>query len=136
MTLALAAGASAMPTQPPVPVLGSCLNKPLVRPKRIDVCGDGNFYLTNVRWASWDASGAVGAAIAHQNDCNPYCAAGHFHVYSAAVWLSRVRLCSDHRIQYTRLSYAFLARPPRPISAGPHVLAAPLGYYGGSVHCP
>ena len=129
--VAVAPGEAAMPRSP---VLSGCLNKLLVRPSRIDVCGDGNFFLTDLRWASWSPSGAVGAAVAHQNDCTPSCAAGRYHLYSAAVWLTRARTCSDGRIQYTRLSYEFLALRPAHIAAGPHVVTAPLDL--GAAHCP
>jgi hypothetical protein len=116
------------------PVLSGCGGRLLVRPARIDFCGDGSFYLTGLSWAAWGPSGAVAAALAHQNDCVPFCAAGHYHTYAVAVWLTRVRKCSDGRAQFTRLSYEFLARTPPHISSGPLVVMAPLGV--GAARCP
>jgi hypothetical protein len=126
--LALYCPVSATRTPSPrAPLLSGCVDQRLVRPARIDFCGDGNFYLTGIVWAAWDTSGAVGAAVAHQNDCVPFCAGGHYHTYSAAVWLTRARTCSDGRLQFTRLSYLFLLQRPSHLSAGPHLVTAPLG---------
>lgn len=116
------------------PVLTGCAGQLLLRPPSISFCGDGNFYLTGITWAAWGRFGAVGAAIAHQNDCASFCAGGHYSLYNAAVWLTRPRRCSDGRIQYTRLAYVFLTRSPPRISPGPHVLNAPLAV--GAARCP
>lgn len=132
LALMTAAPEQAAPTR--LPVLTGCDGSILVRPAALSFCGDGNFYLTAIKWAAWGTSGAVAAAVAHQNDCNPYCAAGHFHVYNAAVWLTRAKKCSDGRIQYTRLSYEFLSRSPPHISLGPHAIRAALGV--GPTRCP
>jgi len=66
----------------------------LVRPHSIVVaCGDGNLYLTGITWRTWAAASAAGSATLHQNDCTPYCAAGHFHTYPATVSLSHPKPC-------------------------------------------
>jgi hypothetical protein len=115
------------------PGLTGCSGQHLIRPQAIDFCGDGAFFLRNVRWASWESSWAVAAAVAHQDDCQPDCARGTYHVYAVAVWLTRVRKCSDARVQFTRLAYRFLVRHPVGITLGPHVVRAPLL---GTTRCP
>jgi hypothetical protein len=88
---------------------------PLVRLRSIVLaCGDGNFYVTGLRWTRWDAARADGVGTGHENDCTPYCAAGHFHTYRVAVRLDRPRVCGARRArEFTRVSWAFTARKPR-----------------------
>jgi hypothetical protein len=96
-------GVSSAAARSPLPVLEGCMGKLLVRPSSIAFCGDGNFYLTNLKWSRWTAANAAAMGQAHQNDCNPYCAAGHFHVYRVVIGLSRPAICSHGRREYTRL---------------------------------
>lgn len=80
------------------------------RPRTIMVaCGDGNFYFTNLRWHGWNTRVARGRGLANENDCNPFCAAGHFHAYPISVRLSRPRLCDDGRWDYTRIAWRYPA---------------------------
>jgi hypothetical protein len=116
------------------PMLTGCVGKSLIRPEAIDFCGDGVFFLRRIRWASWGRSSAVAAGMAHQDDCRPDCARGHYRLYPVAVWLTRVRTCSDYRVQYTRLVYEFLVHHPAGIKSGPLVVTAPLG--AGAACCP
>ena len=107
----------------PVPKLAGCVPgaTPTVRPKEIIVaCGDANFYFTNLVWASWNATGATAAGIAHLNDCKPYCAAGHFHTYRIAVTLTRPRSCRNGAREFTRMTWRFPATHPagQPRTAG------------------
>jgi hypothetical protein len=87
-----------------------------VRPSRILIaCGDGNFYMTGLRWSSWTSAGARGRGTAHQNDCKPYCAVGHFHTYRGiTVRLSRPRSCRGEE-QFRRLSWRYGAAHPSAI---------------------
>jgi hypothetical protein len=91
-----------------------------VRPSRILIaCGDGNFYVTSLRWSSWTPTGARGRGTAHQNDCKPYCAAGHFHSYRGiTVRLSRPRACKGEE-QFRRLSWRYgTAHPSGVVRSG------------------
>jgi hypothetical protein len=89
-----------------------CLN-PGYKPRSIIVaCGDGNFFLTGLRWLGWNRRVTRSRGTAHANDCIPYCAAGHFHPYPVKVVLSRRKLCHNvDRYVYTRLDYRYLRRP-------------------------
>lgn len=74
-------------------------------------CGDGNFFVTDLRWTRWDVSRASATGIGHQNDCTPDCARGHFHAYAVAVRLSGPVVCVGVN-EFTRLSWRFLNRKP------------------------
>jgi hypothetical protein len=67
-------------------VVLNCLGKPQVRPSSfVLACADGNDYLTKLSWTSWSPSLASAYGIQEENDCIPYCAAGHFHSYPVDV---------------------------------------------------
>src|SRR5690349_8852995 len=51
-------------------------------------CGDGNARVTRLHWSTWTATQAVGSGTWQQNDCEPYCAAGHFHDYPVRLVLA------------------------------------------------
>ena len=61
----------------------------------------------------WGAT-ASATGIAHANDCEPYCAAGHFHTYRVTVTLSKPKRCGG-RVELTHLAWRFPAGKP----AGP-----------------
>jgi hypothetical protein len=97
-----------------LPALDACaLGKPHIRPSQIMVaCGDGNFYVTRLRWSRWAAIDAWARGSGHLNDCKPYCAAGHFHSYAVSVRLSRPELCSHQIREFTRMTVLYLGRKP------------------------
>jgi len=88
---------------------------PSYRPRTIVVaCGDGNFYVNRIHWRRWTDGGAYGVGIGHANDCQPYCAAGHFRAYPGlVVRLGGTRYCPDHDdYEFTRLGYRFTHHSP------------------------
>jgi hypothetical protein len=113
-----AAGAEGMASihasQLGLPVVPWCEGRHAIRSRMIFVaCGDGNFYLTKLRWSRWNGHDAVGTGIGHQNLCVPDCARGRFHAYPLAVRLSSPVVCGAVTA-FTRLSYRYLrAKPPR-----------------------
>jgi len=111
----LAATAAAATSAASPPKLAGCVpgSPSTVRPNKIIVaCGDANFYFTNLVWSSWNGKQAVAKGITHLNDCNPNCAAGHFHTYPTTITLSRPRSCSDGVRAYTRLGWLFQGTVP------------------------
>jgi hypothetical protein len=86
----------------------------VVRPRSILIaCGDGNFYATGLTWTRWDARRAEGTGVGHLNDCKPYCAAGHFHIYRIAMQLDAVARCGSRKEpQFTRLTWTFPGAKP------------------------
>ena len=88
--------------------------KSVLRPHSIVVaCGDGNFALIRLRWKVWNGVNAVAQGTASQNDCTPYCAAGHFHAYPAAATLSRPRRCKNGVRVFTQLGWRFTGARPK-----------------------
>jgi hypothetical protein len=58
----------------------------LVKPAAyILTCADANSYLSKLAWTSWTPGVASATGVLEENDCTPYCAAGHFHSYPAVV---------------------------------------------------
>ncbi len=92
------------------PTIPDCFAQ-VVAPTRITLaCGDGNFWLGELRWRGWGGATATAAGAAHRNDCTPNCAAGHFHARAVAVAASKPATCPGGRRQYTRLSWRFASR--------------------------
>ena len=82
-----------------------CAGHGAVQPRSITIaCADANFYVTGLHWSRWGATGAAATGTAHQNDCNPYCAAGHFHTSPIAVRLSKVIVCKGKR-EFARIEW-------------------------------
>jgi hypothetical protein len=109
-----AAQAAASPSRP-APVVLDCLGAPKTRPATfVLACGDGNNYLTGVRWSAWSTGSATGKATDQANDCTPYCAAGHFHGYPVNVRLDAPVPWTGHPGQqrFTRLTLDYPGARP------------------------
>ena len=74
-------------------------------------CGDGNLYLADLRWTKWGTASASATGTAHENDCKPYCAAGHFHVYPVRVTATARSRCGA-ALYYARLEVTYTGRRP------------------------
>jgi hypothetical protein len=113
---ALAAAGTAVAAAP-VPRFTGCAPPARVRPASIVVaCGDGNFYLTGLKWTHWTARDAAAVGTGHENDCTPYCAAGRFHTYRVAVRLFRPERCKGGRVEFTRFNYRFVSAKPKVVA--------------------
>src|SRR5216684_6848262 len=67
-------------------VVINCQGQPQVRPGSFTLaCADGNDYLSSLSWTSWTPGLASATGVQHENDCVPYCAAGHFRRYPVDV---------------------------------------------------
>jgi hypothetical protein len=88
----MAASSHTWPTHAPAPirqtVIVNCLGKQQVRPSTVVLaCADYNSLIDKITWTSWTTRLASGTGTLVQNDCIPYCAAGHFHRYPVLVIL-------------------------------------------------
>jgi hypothetical protein len=56
---------------------------------------------------------AAAVGVGHQNDCDPFCAAGHFHAYpDVSISLGRPETCTRGRRLFTRITYRFVRQKP------------------------
>jgi len=95
--------------------LANCLGKPEVKPKDVTLaCGDGNFRVEKIQWTGWGEAFAAGMGTATVNDCQPYCAAGHFHNYPAVLIVNGTQRCPNGQKAYAKVTYAFIGRSPYP----------------------
>jgi hypothetical protein len=85
----------------------------MVRPKSfVLACADGNSALEKLAWSTWAPGLASAKGTLVQNDCTPYCAAGHFHRYPALVvlWGSQAAGPGEHA--YTKLTLILTGARP------------------------
>ena len=69
-------------------VVLDCQGHAHVRPGHYTLaCADRNDYLSGLAWTSWTPGLASATGVQHENDCVPYCAAGHFRRYPVDVIL-------------------------------------------------
>ena len=97
-------------------VVINCLGQPEQRPDAFTLaCADGNDYLTGLSWTSWTPRLASGYGTQHENDCIPYCAAGHFHAYPVLVmlWGSDALRSSPGTQHYTRMTLIYPGARPK-----------------------
>jgi hypothetical protein len=76
-------------------------------------CGDGNFFVTKLRWKSWSLDSAVATGTGNQNDCKPYCAGGHFHAYPISIRLSKPVTCVPGRREFARIAWHWMTATPK-----------------------
>jgi len=97
-------------------VVLNCLGVPQIRPSSfILACADANDYLTGLSWTSWSPQLASATGTQEENDCIPYCAAGHFHAYPVDVvfWGSTAVSGNPGTLRYATFTLLYPgARPP------------------------
>ena len=118
LALGLTQSAHAAPGNTPVRmVVFDCPGQPAqVKPRTIIVtCADGNILFDKLSWTSWTPGLASATGTLEENDCIPYCAAGHFHAYPALVILWGSRAVPDHpgERSYTMLTEILTGARPR-----------------------
>ena len=122
ITAASPASSSARPAAP-AKVIVNCEGRKQVEPRQfVLACADGNAYLDELAWTSWTQSMGTAAGVFIVNDCNPFCAAGHFHSYPvlAVVWGSS-RYRGSQR--YSELTIIFTGKRPQGL---PQTMTQPL----------
>jgi hypothetical protein len=96
-------------------VLFDCNSGPEVKPASyIAFCADDGAGLQNLHWTSWTPKLASGYGTLYENDCIPYCAAGHFHYYPALVVLWGSATVKGHPAErsYQWLTLIFTGKRP------------------------
>jgi hypothetical protein len=78
-------------------------------------CADGNYELAGLHWRGWGTATATATGKARANDCDPYCAAGHFHSYPVKVRATSLRKCGSART-YEKLTITYSGARPKGIA--------------------
>jgi hypothetical protein len=92
-------------------VVQPCTGKAEVRPTTFIIsCGDGNSYLTKLKWTGWGSSTATADGVYTLNNCDPYCAAGKFVSSDAAVTLTKPKSLKGQRF-FTNLHVGYVSGP-------------------------
>jgi hypothetical protein len=78
-------------------------------------CADANYSLASLKWHGWGRATATAAGKARANDCNPNCAAGHFHSYVVTATANGLRRCGSARY-YARLTIVYAGARPAGIA--------------------
>ena len=92
-------------------VVQPCTGKAEVRPSTFVIsCGDGNSYLTKLKWNAWGSATARADGVFTINNCDPYCAAGKFVSSEAVVTLSKPKTFKGLRF-FTNLHVGYVSGP-------------------------
>lgn len=85
---------------------------PVIRPRVLQVAGEGSFAVQKMRWAVWNRRVARGRGIGAQDDCIPGCSDGTFHRAPAQVRLWRPRSRCGNRV-WTRMTLTWVHGAPK-----------------------
>jgi len=102
----------------PVPVQTVVFDCPgqhaMVRPRDFIIsCADAGLSLEKLSWTSWTPGEASAKGTLVENDCIPYCAAGHFHRYPALAVLWGSKTVRPGEQAYTHLTMILTGARPR-----------------------
>jgi hypothetical protein len=96
-------------------VLFDCNSGPEVEPASyVAFCADDGAGLQQLHWTSWTPKLASGYGTMYENDCIPYCAAGHVYDYPALVVLWGSATVKGHPAErrYQWLTLIFTGKRP------------------------
>jgi hypothetical protein len=96
-------------------VVISCLGRPEVSPGNFTLaCGDGDDWLSGLSWTSWTPRLASGYGTQTEDDCIPYCAAGHYHSYPVLVvlWGTAALRGNPGTLRYTNMTLLYTGARP------------------------
>jgi hypothetical protein len=98
-------------------VVFDCAGQPqaLVKPRNfILTCADANSVLGKLSWTSWTPGRASATGLLEENDCNPYCAVGHFHSFPAVVIFRGSAAVKNHPGERCYTKMTIILTGPRP----------------------
>jgi hypothetical protein len=89
-------------------------NREQYKPRQIVLaCGDGVTLLRKLSWSGWSSSKASGKGQYAFDDCQPDCAAGHFHSYPVKVTMTKPKHCAHQSHQaFSALALAYTGHRP------------------------
>jgi len=102
-----------------LPRVLDCAGKAVYEPSSyVLACADANTYFQSLHWSSWTAGTASASGTYVANDCQPSCAAGHFHKYPGTVRLSLPKLTPYGRL-FTQMRYSYTTTVVYPLPQRP-----------------
>lgn len=101
----LAAHAAARPAADATGILG-CDEKLHVHPGEFDIACDGSWYLSGIRWTTWNRTMATGTAVSNVDNCLPNCATGKFIRENAVVVFWRPMVL-HHQRSFTEITVLY-----------------------------
>jgi hypothetical protein len=95
-----------------------CKNEAYKPSKIVIACGDGNLFMTKIKWSSWTSAKASGSGTINVNLCEPNCAKGTFKRYPGTITLSKRGACvpvggGGGPAQFKHLSYTYTGSKPK-----------------------
>jgi hypothetical protein len=95
--------------------LPDCLGRPVVKPTSVTLaCADANFRIEHIQWTGWGEAFAAGKGMGVVNDCEPNCAADHFHNSPMLLIVTGRQTCASGQSAYVDIVYAFIGQSPFP----------------------
>lgn len=117
--------AAAQATDKPEVIL--CDGKGAVKPKEIVLaCGDGNTFVSKIRWKKWTSTTATGVGTLTWNTCLPdNCAAGIVQKYRAKIELGGLASEPGETDVFSQMTLTFTQGAPGNLDTGTYILSNP-----------
>jgi hypothetical protein len=110
-----------------VAVLG-CQGSLKVEPSEVVACSiDEPVKIDHVDWTGWGEDPAYGRGRAIINTCEPYCAAGNYHLFRVILIATGLKPCQESQV-YSAIRFAVISEGTTP-SPGPGKLNPPPSHY-------
>lgn len=104
-----------------------CDGKGAVKPKEIVLaCGDGNTFVSKIRWKKWTSNTATGVGTLTWNTCLPdNCAAGIVQKYRAKIELGGLASAPGEPDVFSTMTLTFTQGAPGNLDSGTYKLDNP-----------
>jgi hypothetical protein len=118
---------SAQPAVADVAIVG-CRGSLHVEPSEVVACAaDDGVNIDHVKWTGWGEDPAYGRGRAVSNSCEPYCAAGNYHIFRIVLIATGLKPCQGKQV-YSTIRFAVIEEAPS-APPGPGWLAPAPGRY-------
>jgi hypothetical protein len=100
-----------------VAILG-CRGNLQVEPEEVVACAaDDGINVDHVKWTGWGEDPAYARGQAIVNTCDPYCAAGNYHLFRVVLIATGFRTCDGEQV-YRTIRFAVIEPGPEPPGPG------------------
>lgn len=107
------------------PEIIACDGKGQVKPKEIILaCGDGNTFVSNIKWIKWNNNTASGTGTLSWNTCLPQtCAGGIVQKYKAKIILGGLASAPGETDVFSEMTLTFTQGGPGMLDSGTYELS-------------